>query len=371
MQRCAFCQGELDPATLICRACGRVQPSQDDDITLVPEGRKDALTRHCPNCNELLPAAARFCGRCGQTLTPLMGGAAGRALHDTGAPESKPHDYAITDALNRPARLADVPAGTPTRPENMVLSSGMRTETAKEAPKVSVAVERVEGSTLRRSDGGARQGPSGVAHGLRFRLLSRMQARIVATALVALLVVGGAVSVQSLLGTSRGNFATAIATPTSVAFASATPTAIAAVTPTSPAPASPTPTSELATPTPTSAASPPFRVTPDSFAQMCAGTAALPQLSVTLDNSAGSSPVTWQATISQTDPQGHVWATASPKSGTLASGAKAALAITPIKSLCQDMQGSVSPITYSVMVSYLETGQPESQEVTVSVTPPA
>ena len=62
MQRCAFCQGELDPATLICRACGRVQPIGDDDITLVPAPEaRDTLSRYCPSCNELLPASARFC----------------------------------------------------------------------------------------------------------------------------------------------------------------------------------------------------------------------------------------------------------------------------------------------------------------------
>ncbi|HLW02607.1 MAG TPA: zinc ribbon domain-containing protein [Ktedonobacterales bacterium] len=345
MHRCAFCQGELDPATLICRACGRVQPIGDDDITLVPEpGARGTLSRHCPNCNELLPASARFCGRCGHTLIPLTDGAAGRMLHDTGVTEDKPRDYASTDVLNRSARLAGIPREAQTSPEDAAASPGALADTATEAPKVSVAVGQVGNGALRRNDGGARQGPSGVAHGLRFRLLSRMQARIVVSALVALLVVGGAVGVQSGLLGSQRNISNNTSTPTAVVV--------------------------TATPTPTPPAGA-FLVTPGSFAQTCAGTAALPQLAVTLDNSAGSSPVTWQVTITQTDPQGHLWGTASPKSGTLASGAKATLSITPITSLCQEMQGSGSLIMFSVTVSYTQNGESSSQRITDTVTPPA
>src|SRR5262245_48761007 len=110
MQRCAFCQGELDPATLICRACGRVQPPSDDDVTL-PQGARDTFTRRCPSCNILLPASARFCGNCGQPLIQPFAGAAGNILHDTNSPPaSKPRDEAITDVLAKPIKLADMPA---------------------------------------------------------------------------------------------------------------------------------------------------------------------------------------------------------------------------------------------------------------------
>ncbi|HEY7357365.1 MAG TPA: zinc ribbon domain-containing protein [Ktedonobacterales bacterium] len=337
MQRCAFCKGELDPATRICRACGRVQPpAGDDDITLVPPP-SGAQTRRCPNCNALLPAAARFCGHCGQALPPLE--AAGKILHDTGKPpEGAARDEAITNVLKPPARLADMPA---------------------DAPKVTLAA----GSVPRRHDLDTRQGPGGVAHGLRFRMLSRMQARIVVTALVALLVIGGAAGIQSGVFTQHANVAQVTATrPVVIASATTVPTSIA-----------PTPTSALATPTPTPTLAPGggFRVTPTTFTQTCAGTAALAPLTVTADNSVATASVTWQVTISDTDPQGHVWATASPTGGTLAGGKRATFTITPIKSLCQDIQGSGEPTTYLVSITYTQAGQNGIQRIADTITPPA
>ncbi|HEY7357451.1 MAG TPA: zinc ribbon domain-containing protein [Ktedonobacterales bacterium] len=342
MRRCAFCQGELDPATRICRACGRVQPPADDDITLVPPLKAKgagALTRRCPHCNALLPAAARFCGHCGQALPSLAGETPAKLLHDTGKPpEGAARDEAITNVLKPPARLADMPA---------------------DAPKVTLAA----GSVPRRHDMDPRQGPGGVAHGLRFRMLSRMQARIVVTALVALLVIGGAAGVQSGLFTQRANVAQVTATrPVVIVSATTIPTSIA-----------PTPTSELATPTPTPTLAPGggFRVTPTTFTQTCAGTATLAPLSVTADNSVATASVTWQVMISDTDPQGHVWATASPTGGTLAGGKRATFTITPIKSLCQDMQGSGEPTAYLVSITYTQAGQNGIQRVADTVAPPA
>jgi hypothetical protein len=198
MQRCAFCQGELDPATRICRACGRVQPIGDDDITLVPSRKaKGALTRHCPNCHALLPASARFCGRCGQTLVPLAEEAAGRTLHDTNTPPAiKTRDEAITDVLNRPARLADM------------------TEAPPASPPASSASPRKGIDT--------RQGPGGVAHGLRYRLLSRMQARILVAALVMFFVIGGAAYSQAGFNALSPHVTSA--TPTTNPIPTATPT---------------------------------------------------------------------------------------------------------------------------------------------------
>jgi hypothetical protein len=97
----------------------------------------------------------------------------------------------------------------------------------------------------------------------------------------------------------------------------------------------------------------------------------LPQLSVTLDNSSGAAPTSWQVTISQKDPQGHSWATASPTGGTVPAGQSTTLTIRPITSLCKDMQGSAGPITYTITMSYSQSGQPGSQTVTDTVTPPA
>ncbi|HEY7348657.1 MAG TPA: zinc ribbon domain-containing protein [Ktedonobacterales bacterium] len=337
MRRCAFCQGELDPATLICRACGRVQPPTDDDITLTPApGEKGALTRRCPHCNERLPASARFCGRCGQPIVPLAGEAPGKALHDTSAPpEIAQRDPAITSVLEQPARLADMP------------------------------------TKLTRQGGDARL-RSGVAHGLRYRLLRRAQARVVepappptgvfapppvrrrggmqgriaVAALVALLVVGGAVGTQTSLFTGPGHSGGAVATATATSAALATPTATA------------TPSSGV------------FRVSPASFSQICAGAAALSPLQVTLDNRSGGASATWQAAITQTDPKGHIWATASPARGTVPAGQTANVTIRPISTLCQDMQGSAGAITYTVSVKYSESGQTGSLAVTDTVTPP-
>jgi hypothetical protein len=247
MQRCAFCQGELDPATLICRACGRVQPPGDEDITLVPPARaQGAQVRRCPQCDALLPAAARFCGRCGRALPLLAEETAGKALHDTGKPpEVGRRDEAITNALKQPVKLVDMPTGTPA-----------------DTPKVALAAGRAEGSASRRYDLDTRQRPGGVAHGLRYRLLSRMQARIITTALVALLVIGGTAYSQAGLSLSPNLSSGIPAATAQVATSTAaapTPTSTPTPTPT-PGPVTPgvTPTPGPATPgvTPTPAVTP-------------------------------------------------------------------------------------------------------------------
>ena len=66
MDRCLFCQGEVDGATHLCRRCGRVQPAQF--ATTLLDSPTLPLTVRCPDCGNLLPAQAQFCGTCGRKL---------------------------------------------------------------------------------------------------------------------------------------------------------------------------------------------------------------------------------------------------------------------------------------------------------------
>ncbi len=88
-------------------------------------------------------------------------------------------------------------------------------------------------------------------------------------------------------------------------------------------------------------------------------------LTLTINNSKSSVALTWQVTITDTDPAGKVWASASPTSGTIPAGQQAQVTITPISSLCADMAGAQNPITYRAVVSGSAAGQ--SQQVTISV----
>ncbi len=67
MERCPYCQGEVDPVTRTCRWCGRV-PFEDVSPTMpAPQPRPP---RYCTACGDALPEGALFCGRCGKPVIP-------------------------------------------------------------------------------------------------------------------------------------------------------------------------------------------------------------------------------------------------------------------------------------------------------------
>ncbi len=153
-------------------------------------------------------------------------------------------------------------------------------------------------------------------------------------------------------------YPTATATPRPTATATAVPTATATPSPTATATPSPT-----ATPTPVVN----LVVTPTSFSQSCTSTPTLPALVVTLDNTGSNVAVNWQINITDTDPAGHVWATASATSGTVPVGQSQMVTITPISTLCQDMAGVGA--SYTAPVSYSAAGQSGQSTVTDAVSP--
>jgi hypothetical protein len=67
MERCIFCQGDLEPVTWCCRQCGRTQPERQ--VNRATGAVQEKLFTHCRACGEILPIQARFCGRCGQVLS--------------------------------------------------------------------------------------------------------------------------------------------------------------------------------------------------------------------------------------------------------------------------------------------------------------
>jgi len=67
MERCRFCQGELDPTTRICQECGRTEPGVSG--TILPASPPETLTGRCPSCGRVLPLRARFCANCGQSFS--------------------------------------------------------------------------------------------------------------------------------------------------------------------------------------------------------------------------------------------------------------------------------------------------------------
>lgn len=92
---------------------------------------------------------------------------------------------------------------------------------------------------------------------------------------------------------------------------------------------------------------------------------------ITLDNSRNAAPATWQVSITQKDPQGNIWATASPTSGTLPAGQTATVTVTPLAALCQELQRGGQPVPFSLAVLFTIQGGPAQQvTITDSVTPP-
>lgn len=109
-----------------------------------------------------------------------------------------------------------------------------------------------------------------------------------------------------------------------------------------------------------------FQVSPQSFSQAC-GNGALDPLNVTLDNTGSTIAVNWQVQISDTDPAGNVWATASPTSHTTAAGGQDTLTITPRSFLCSDLNSSA---TFTAIITYGPSGAtPASIIVSDAVTP--
>ena len=130
---------------------------------------------------------------------------------------------------------------------------------------------------------------------------------------------------------------------------------------------SPTP-SATATRTPLTT----FQVTPTAINQACSNVQdTLSPFSVTLDNSASTVAVDWEMNISNTDPAGNIWATASNVSGTALAGQSDTITITPFANktttLCADMQAAPAPMVYSATVLA------PNRSVTIhdTVTPPA
>lgn len=72
MDRCVFCQGELDASGRFCRQCGQMQPERatstplDASVSKLPT---QVLHKVCPSCGLKVPAWARFCGRCGYSFS--------------------------------------------------------------------------------------------------------------------------------------------------------------------------------------------------------------------------------------------------------------------------------------------------------------
>ncbi len=128
-----------------------------------------------------------------------------------------------------------------------------------------------------------------------------------------------------------------------------TPTQAPTATPTNTPTDTPAPTP---TPTPTDTPTPApivnFVVSPTGFSQSCASS--LSSLVVTLDNSGSTVAVSWSISITSTDPQGNVWASADSAGGTIPAGQVATVTITPISALCTDLAGGTG--TFSATISW-------------------
>jgi hypothetical protein len=160
------------------------------------------------------------------------------------------------------------------------------------------------------------------------------------------------------------------ASPTSAAGNQSSPVSQPTSDATSTFSAAPSPTAK-ATSTPTATAVVNWSVaTQGSTSQRCSPPhPAISPLILIIDNSKSTAALTWQVTISDMDPAGKVWATASPTSGTVPAGQQAQTTLTPISSLCQDLAGSKSPASYHAVVSGSAAGQSKQVTITVTVKP--
>jgi hypothetical protein len=113
-------------------------------------------------------------------------------------------------------------------------------------------------------------------------------------------------------------------------------------------------------------------ISPQAFTQTCNGTQPLPALMMTLDNSRNAAPASWQANITQKDPQGHIWAAANPPSGTIPAGQTSLLKVTPLATLCQELQQGGPPTSFLLMIVFtLQGSATQMATVTDTVTPSA
>jgi hypothetical protein len=206
-------------------------------------------------------------------------------------------------------------------------------------------------------------------------LLKRRGGLLLAGALLlAFIMIGGSVLTLGFLqgSTPVGPSATAItrASPTGAAGDQASP----ATQPTFTAATTPSPTAG-ATSTPTATEMPGLVVnwsvtTTGSTSQRCSPPHRnISSLTLTIDNRQSTTALTWQVTITDKDPAGKVWATASTTSGTVAAGQQAKTTLTPISSLCQDMANSKNPADYHAIISGSAAGQTKQVTITVTVKP--
>ena len=68
MERCPFCQGELDPNSHRCQKCGRTVPAVPSIPLASAAAVEETASLRCPNCGAAMPADARFCGACGTSF---------------------------------------------------------------------------------------------------------------------------------------------------------------------------------------------------------------------------------------------------------------------------------------------------------------
>ena len=71
MERCVFCQGELDLTTRLCRTCGREQLARTVGVPAGVANGNGPLPWHCPRCGTPTQSEDRFCMRCGVPLRAL------------------------------------------------------------------------------------------------------------------------------------------------------------------------------------------------------------------------------------------------------------------------------------------------------------
>jgi hypothetical protein len=120
------------------------------------------------------------------------------------------------------------------------------------------------------------------------------------------------------------------------------------------------------TPAPTLA----FSASPATMTQMCADTEALPPITLTLDNSGSNVPVNWQVSITDTDPAGTIWATASATSGSVAAEQTGTLTLTPVPTLCNDLRQTLAPVAYKANFTYRYKEQTQTTTFTDTIAPP-